>query len=196
MFSFPFLTDSPAPQASREGVLTRWGNGVANMDNTEAQLGKRIIGRQWGQATPAQALLCLSLFPAARCAAPVGNPDNLVITFLSEDKPAIVDHWRSKCSVKEANALIRLLDKDYGTAGKERFLARCAWLVTADQTALQAFLRTLDLPKPNGGRVQIPGKQGCTGFLMQTELFPFIRKPAPVAPVDDGCDIPSMFSGD
>lgn len=195
MLSFPFLTDAPAPKQSRDGVLLRLNN--TTMTDTERALARRILARQWGNATPAQALLCLSLFHAARCSAPVADPAKVAFTVEVDDKPHVHRHWGNAGSVKEHNALIRLLDRDFGTANRDRFMGRVAWLVTASQADIQAFLKTVGLPDANGGRVQIPGKQGCTGFLMQTELFPFIRKnPPPVAPVDDGCDILSMFGED
>ena len=193
MLSFPILTDSPAPQASREGVLVRWPK--VTMTETERTLARRILARQWGNATPAQALLCLSLFPAARCSAPGVDPALCGYVIDTEDKAQVITHWRMNGSVKEANALIRLLDKDYGTADSERFFARVAWLVTADQKDIQAFLKTVGLPEAHGGRIQLPNKQGCRGFLKSAELFPYIPKKAPPSTPVDEDNITDLFGG-
>lgn len=177
MLSFPYLTDSPAPSQSRDGIRARWGR----IDDLAARaVAKRIVARQWGNATPAQALLALASFADA-VGVPTADAHGITFEIDPADNLAVQRHWDLHATVKEANALIRLLDRDYGKAGRDLYIARVAWLVTASQPDIQAYLRTLALPAPSAaGRVQLPGKHGCTGFLMHSELFP---RPARTAKV-------------
>lgn len=194
MISFTHLTDAPAPAQSRDGFLQRVR--AAQLAGPELGLARRILARQWYNATPAQALLCLSVFPDANLKAPQGFPSGLAIAVDPEDAPACRKHWGTQGSVKEANALIRLLDGDFGTAGREVFLARCAWLVEATQAEIQSFLRdAVNLPAPVAGRVQLPGLHGCQGFLMHAELFPRIPKPTTPRPTHDNCSLLAMVEG-
>lgn len=175
MITIPVLTDAPAPAESRRGVITRLGTATATTTTHDRAVIRRIMARQYGNATPAQALLAMAEASRASCSIPSAAVPYVPWCWAPEDRDAVFAHWASQGSTKEANAIIRILDGDWGTAGHDRWLARVAWLVQVSQTDIQAWVRTLGLDlRPE--RVVLPGHWGCRGWLARAELIPPVGK--------------------
>ena len=173
------LTDTPASQRQRNAALDHLSDRIRSnnpLTTNDKAVTKRIITRDYGHATPAQALVCLSYFPD-NDVNPKEVTDLAVIQTPKTNKTSndVTANWHRNSTVKECNALIRLVDGDLGK-DPDRFFRRVAWLVTADQHDIQGFLRGLNFPAPVAGNVDLPangkGRHGCRGFLRHDELFP------------------------
>ncbi len=170
--SYPIFTDTPASKKQRQAALRLLNAQLPKQDDHEKRLAMRIICRQWGNATPAQALLVLSQIPDAKCTVPEAHDLSVMNFQRVGDLQATADRWNANATIKECNALIRLSSAKYHTAGRDRFIARAAWLVTASQEDIQCYLHTLSLPAPLAGNIDPTPKHGCRGFFRQSELFP------------------------
>lgn len=193
MLTIAMLTDSPADARSRNGALARSGGKDAETTATA----KRILSRQWGAATPAQALFLLGEFAQESNTTPTADRAALPLPpFDPAERAAVHRHWLADGTTKEHNALIRLLDRDFGDVTPTTWFGRVAWLVGATQPEIQGEIRKAKLPPADkGGRVQLPGHLGCRGFLRAAELFPREYKHLAAKAIQEPMPIMDLFGG-
>ncbi len=179
--NFAKLTDSPAGRESRDGATGyfRTWHLHPNRTTQEFDLARRIFCRDYGNATPAQALFLLSEFPTLTQKAALQT--NLLADtqrlpeWTHEDHAHVKAHWANQGSVKEHNALIRLFRGTLTGKDKVRFFCLVNWMVTAQQDALQAVLAPLVVKRTvseSQGRMTLKGKNGLKGYLLRSEMLP------------------------
>ena len=148
---------------------------------------QRIRARQWGTATPAQALVVIAAALAGELKAQ-GNLESLSPDLPAEDRKLVSSHWRDKATTKEFNAGIRVLSMENQAS---RVHNAVAWLVDPERTqaeiqkALRPVIEAHFGASTDGSTLLLKNQyrwQGMTGYLATKEVFPHIPAPIPPKP--------------
>ena len=143
---------------------------------------QRIRSRQWGTATPAQAMVVIAAALAGELKAQ-GNLESLSPNLPAEDRKLVAAHWRDKATTKEFNAAIRVLSMDSQTTKVHNAVA---WLVGPERTqeeiqkAIRPIVEAHFGTSSDGSTLLLKNQyrwQGMTGYLASKEVFPHIPTP-------------------
>ena len=177
-YNIPTLTDASDEHSfakSREGLRRVLQDDSNKLSATQVHALRYMTARDYGKATPAQALLILG----------AGVPDTTIPLESKMPTPGMFDarldgNCEDAFTTKELNIAIRL-------ANGKIPCNRLAWVLRQDQPALQAAVKDILLAngmRDHGGQVRLPrgGISGLAGFFKTNELFPYIPKDKPQTP--------------
>lgn len=203
-YVFPNLTDARNIKSfplSKKGYDRAVGVLGERDDPDVVAICRRVRTRQWGNATPAQALLFCAALP--NWTSPRSAPllTNIPIPCTKEE---LNDHWDQDAGTKEYNLFIQLADQRFGKCGRHDYLHAVAWLCGANQEQIQEVLKPFAekfCDPGSGNTLQIRGElNGLRGFLKRSEVF-FLGNPkvggfVKIAPkaVDDGPSVADLLS--